>query len=421
MSKYDFLLFKNNFKVSSYNVAYFLNKVFSEFCYSDYSVFTKRELDSIISANDYLYFVKRTEKISSNFIVNVINTLMKLVDSKKIGVTYDYYLKYLQLNINKYNIDNYDVILLDEAQDTNTVTLAIINSIKSRKVIVGDSHQQIYGFRGSFNAMNKIKEDSLRYLTHSFRFTSDIALKATKFLRMFKAEKMDIVGLKELEDIKTEAYIARTNSGLIQLIAKFKDTDFALNRSVNDIFSGPIDMLNFMSFIKTKDQSYSSYIKNKFLLEFKTLKELTDYLKETNDVELSAAFKLAMKFGGTIFELRKIAATKVSKKSRLTLTTAHSAKGLEWDKVTIIMDFRNLLELISKDSIFSIDTLHSVLSRGLDLKSIQELNLFYVAITRAKYNLNILSGNGKYIDLDFKSINESLLQFRSTELSDVSK
>ena len=43
----------------------------------------------------------------------------------------------------------YDIILLDEAQDTNPITLQIVMSQVPRValVLVGDKHQSIYGFR----------------------------------------------------------------------------------------------------------------------------------------------------------------------------------------------------------------------------------------------------------------------------------
>ena len=65
--------------------------------------------------------------------------------------------------------------MLDEAQDTNEVTLGIFEALSSKtKIYVGDKHQQIYSFRGSKNALDKIKCDKKLYLSSSFRFNNDI-------------------------------------------------------------------------------------------------------------------------------------------------------------------------------------------------------------------------------------------------------
>ncbi len=54
------------------------------------------------------------------------------------------------------------------------------------------------------------------------------------------------------------------------------------------------------------------------------------------------------------------------------MTTAHACKGLEWDRVVIMKDFKDL-ELVDEDKLF------------------EEANLLYVAITRAKYYVDFLS------------------------------
>ena len=66
---------------------------------------------------------------------------------------------------------------------------------------------------------------------------------------------------------------------------------------------------------------------------------------------------------------------KEQSKAELILSTGHKSKGVEWDNVEIIDDFLNIRqELEEKD----------------ELKiAKEELNLLYVAITRAKNSLNI--------------------------------
>lgn len=86
------------------------------------------------------------------------------------GMTHDAYLKAFQLRKPKLA---YDVILLDEAQDTNPVLQAILAQQSCQKILVGDKHQEIYAWRNAINTLENVffKEYAL---THSFRFGAHI-------------------------------------------------------------------------------------------------------------------------------------------------------------------------------------------------------------------------------------------------------
>lgn len=92
-------------------------------------------------------------------------------------------------------IDAYDCILIDEAQDLTPAIIATIMSQKCPKILVGDPHQQIYGFRGAKNAMALALADHTFYLTKSFRFGPEIAYVAACILDALKGvRKQTIVG-----------------------------------------------------------------------------------------------------------------------------------------------------------------------------------------------------------------------------------
>ena len=77
------------------------------------------------------------------------------------------------------------------------------------------------------------------------------------------------------------------------------------------------------------------------------------------------------------------------------ITTAHTAKGLEWDDVQIGDDFVDLAE--AHDKI----TLRKRKRKGKKSHSMtlqefqQELNLYYVSVTRARYRLSDLTLNNE--------------------------
>ncbi|AHX01109.1 hypothetical protein M316_0044 [Nitrincola phage 1M3-16] len=89
-------------------------------------------------------------------------------------VGFDGVLKLWQLSQPKLN---YDIIYVDEAQDTNPCVLDIIQRQSCKIIYVGDQYQSIYQFRGAVNAMEIITAPS-KTLTKSFRYGEKIAAAA---------------------------------------------------------------------------------------------------------------------------------------------------------------------------------------------------------------------------------------------------
>ncbi|WP_244588951.1 UvrD-helicase domain-containing protein [Escherichia coli] len=91
-------------------------------------------------------------------------------------VTHDTYLELYQLS--KPNLSSrYTTLLFDDAQDANPVISAIVLNQDCLVAMVGDTHQQIYCFRGADNAMQapQLEKADRFWLTHSFRFGSKVA------------------------------------------------------------------------------------------------------------------------------------------------------------------------------------------------------------------------------------------------------
>ena len=134
------------------------------------------------------------------------------------------------------------------------------------------------------------------------------------------------------------------------------------------------DLLDIQSLLCKKKE----YIKNEFIAKFDDVKELIAYSDESNEIDLKQRLLICFKYMQcNIFDLiKKIKASAVKKQenAELILSTGHKSKGLEWDKVEIIDDFISLKnELENKEG-------------NIDIAK-EELNLFYVALTRAKREL----------------------------------
>ena len=130
---------------------------------------------------------------------------------------------------------------------------------------------------------------------------------------------------------------------------------------------------------------YDEYLKenaNKFGFTYSNLKMILEYLKL-----ISESSSNLEEFRARINYLRNISITRNNRKNIITLSTIHSAKGLEFDNVYII-------DLIDGElpSSFSIDEFESGNLENLE----EERRLFYVAMTRARKRLSLITV--KYLD-----------------------
>jgi hypothetical protein len=87
----------------------------------------------------------------------------------------------------------FDVVFVDEAQDINPVLAKILNDQDVQVVMVGDSNQAIYGFRGAIDELDKIEASYDLPLTKSFRFGEEVASVGNRFLSTLKS-KFRIIG-----------------------------------------------------------------------------------------------------------------------------------------------------------------------------------------------------------------------------------
>lgn len=303
--------------------------------------------------------------------------------------THDFYLKFFDINVNKYLMaPAFDGIMLDEAQDSNGVTISIFNKIKANvRIAVGDEHQQIYAFRDSVNALHKIKTDNVFYLTNSFRFGKNIAFRANNILHKFKNEKIDIVGTKQFNDKpndneeSTKCYIGRTNAGIIKKMIELSENNipFKTVRDPKLIFSLILNILYYLYDIDTGFNS-EKYIKN-----YNNINHLISSAEISDDIELLTAGTLVKKFSNEPEKLIEIFETansyhKSRKKIKTYLSTAHTVKGLEFDIVDILYDFIPFKNHLERADLAEKEYLKNIYKYPL---LSQEVNLYYIAVTRA--------------------------------------
>lgn len=326
-----------------------------------------------------------------NEIEKTLRFFLQKMDTNVIPMTHDFYLKKFQLSK---PVLNYEYVLLDEGQDSSPAVLDIFMRQKGIKVIVGDVHQQIYSWRYAVNALEKVKFETIK-LNRSFRFNEDIALLANKVLEwkniLGKPTKGEIIGAGQSDDLQTNATLARTNAGLLTAaIAWVKETKgekrlyFEGNISSYTYAEAGTSLQDLLHFINKKKE----LIKDASIKNIGSIEKLKDYIKKTGDVQLKFLLEMALQYGNDLLKyLKQLKDCHVSDNDKLEadmfFSTVHRSKGMEYDIVYLADDFITEQKLID-----SLDVGISQIE-----KNEEEINLLYVAVTRAKNKIYIYSSN----------------------------
>lgn len=365
-------------------VANHINKFISYFCNSDQQKIKDLNYLDIVSDPQAKTFVKRFYKI----IEKQTRYFLAKMDRNEIEITHDFYLKKFQLSS---PVLPYDYILFDEAQDASGAMLDIVLRQKAVKVIVGDSHQQIYGWRFAVNSLEKANFKTL-HLTNSFRFAPDIARLATEILEwknhLYIESGIKIKGKGNSKKKTTKAVIGRTNLGLLMKAIEFLSEDQKI-RKIH--FEGNINSYTYASDgaslydVLNLYNDQNKYIRNDLIKAMTSFSELEEYVEKTEDIELGLVVKIIKEYGTKIpglIQALKEKHTEEKEKADLVFSTVHRCKGMEYDIVHLVDDFinekklHNLKEEIRKDEV-NTATLN------------EEINLLYVAVTRTRNILYI--------------------------------
>ena len=330
--------------------------------------------------------------------------LMLDKDDLEVKMPHDGYLKLFHISHPEFNVD---CVMLDEAQDSNDVTLGIINTSSCQhKIVVGDVHQAIYQFRGSKNALADFQNlaDRVFYLTNSFRFNNKIANYASQVLNYFKAERHAVIGVGERGEIRHVKKVTRNVRKGSTILARRNATLFrlaidALEEGKKVHFAGGIAKYDLELLTAIADLDSGHAVIHPFIRRFKGVGQLANYAEEVSENDILMFAKLVKSTGGNevkeaLKELLKLDSWVLQDPIEhiplcdYLLTTAHRSKGLEFENVTVADDFSELAQLIEdnvRDHYFS-----GALSAQLRSDYEQEVNLYYVAVTRAKCQLTLV-------------------------------
>jgi len=376
----------NGEKHAEYILANHINKFITYFCNSDKLRVQDLNYLSVVSDKKARAFVAT----SYHYIESQTRLLLGKMDKGEIDVIHDFYLKKFQLSNPKLP---YDYILFDEGQDASATMLDIFLKQSAIKVIVGDTHQQIYGWRHAVNSLEKADFQTYQ-LSTSFRFSQDIANLATEILQrknhLTDYKPVIITGKGTSKDIKTKVVLARTNLGLLLKAIEYVREQKKIKRLY---FEGNItsytyadDGASLYDVLSLYNGNYEM-IKDKLIKGMKDLEELEDYIEKTDDLQLSMMVEIVKSYGNDIPKIIKSIKEKhvendQKEKADMIFSTVHKSKGMEYDSVQLVEDFltEEKLERYLKE--FKEDEI-------MISKLNEEINLLYVAVTRTKNSIYI--------------------------------
>ena len=369
-------------KNTDYIIANHVNKFIAYFCNSPANKVQALQYTDVISDPKAKLFV-------SNFYTQIekyTRLALAKMYTAQIEVTHDFYLKQFQLSNPTLP---YHYILFDEGQDASAAMLFVFLQQKAIKVIVGDIHQQIYGWRYAINSLQQVNFP-VYHLSNSFRFDDEIALIANKVLgwknkHLGTPTAVKVLGNNTINNVNNlRATLGRTNLGLLlNAIAQWQ------SGTVKKIyFEGNInsytfaeegaslyDVLNLYNGKKDK-------IKDALLASMDSIKALEEYIEKTEDNSLRTIVDVVKEFGNklpNLIEALKANHTANKNEADMIFSTVHRCKGMEYSEVFLLNDFITEEKLVKQIKQVGLNKL----TTADTIKLNEEINLLYVAATRA--------------------------------------
>lgn len=295
---------------------------------------------------------------------------------RAIGILHDAYLKLWQLHGARLPFIP-EVVFMDEAQDLNEVNIAIVQlwMNQAQMVVVGDDNQSIFMWRGAQNALRKMQIKRLLCLTQSFRFGPELAEIATHIIRCLRKEEIPpLVGNPNMETKVLwdgtpngrHTILCRTNMGLMD------ETLNVIQEGKSVCVVGKLDesirLLESAWYMSNGEMDRVTHQDIQMAGDWEGLEAAAK-----DDNELALAVRRVKEYGGRIPRIIRELKLGVSTDERdadVIVSTAHKAKGREWDVVRLSNDFKDPFVYDKKSTQW--------------VACEEERNLLYVSATRAK-------------------------------------
>lgn len=301
----------------------------------------------------------------------------------------------------------YDWVLIDEAQDTNPARRALANLVRkegARLVAVGDPHQAIYGFTGADNDSLEQIKDQFRAvelpLTVTYRCPKAVVEHAQKWVSHITAHESapkgevitmaypDLIDMALPHMPRAEygetAILCRYNKYLVGLCFKMIRMGLPAKIEGRNIGEGLVKLATRWKTVKTvngletKLREYEEREVAKALKKEQEQKadRITDEVATIMVVVERVRANGGSRVSDVVEAIEEIFDDNVSDKGLITLCSTHKSKGMEWSTVYLLDREALMPSKMAKQ----------------EWQLAQEINLIYVAVTRAKQTLIEVTG-----------------------------
>jgi len=293
-------------------------------------------------------------------------------------------------------IPEFDWVLVDEAQDTNAVRRAFARGIlkpEGRLVAVGDPHQAIYGFTGAdAAAMDRVEREfkcDRMPLTVTYRCPKAVVAHARQWVNHIEAApeapegSITTITSAQFEKLwplpKDAAVLCRLNRPLVSLALAMIRKGFSARVEGRDIGAGLVRLATRWRSVQYGEQ-LKEQLRSYLINETEKLRLKHKYAQiaslEDRVASLNAIIDSVGEDAGIPAIRQRIESLFVDTEAGkpvqcVTLSSVHKAKGREWNQVFL----------------FGRDEFMPSQWAQADWEREQEINLIYVAVTRAKREL----------------------------------
>ena len=294
---------------------------------------------------------------------------------------------------NRWHLPKYDMVVIDEAQDMNASQILLAQGVckkTGRIVVVGDDRQAIYGFRGAdSNSIDRLKSQLKSQelgLTTTYRCGQNIVAEAQRIVPDFHAGPANPQGQVSTMDVEKMAQsatagdfvLSRKNAPLAKVCMKFLRMRKPARIEGRDIGIGLLAIIR-----KLRAKSVPDFMEKLSKWEDRQERRLMKTGKETAKKRVEFIHDQAETLrvlAEDVLGVRELESridelftqTGADKSRFILCSSVHKSKGLESDRVFVL-----------KDTLYP----------GGD-RALEEQNIEYVAITRAKSSLVWVPGLG---------------------------
>lgn len=275
-------------------------------------------------------------------------------------------------------------ILIDEAQDTNKIQLELLRMMsegQSSYIFVGDDRQAIYGFRGAYtDAVHRITDqfhitpDRVMPLSVSFRCPTSVIREAQEIVPDIVARDSAPAGLVAECDSPLQSFppaslvVCRNNKPLARVAMQLLRI-----REPFEVLSDFFPRLSKFVTARAKETDSTSVLRTRIVAwEEENLEKLPEERHEAIIERSSTLLEIIDGLGedALVRDVITLLGNICNSRGGVRLATIHKSKGLEAEHVFFLRP-----DLVPSKYATTQDAIR------------QEMNLRYVAITRAKQSL----------------------------------